>query len=101
MTKIAVFPPVLGVRQGTIDASDLLRSQGHDVHVIDYLDGRTYGEYGPAMSDAWEEIGQSELMRRGLEGVADLQTDSSPSASRWAAFSQDMWPLGALCRQWS
>lgn len=72
MTTVAIFPPVLGVRRGTLDAADRLRSQGHDVLVIDPFDGRTYDEYPPAMTYAWEELGQAELMRRALDGVKDL-----------------------------
>ncbi len=72
MTTVAIFPPVLGVRQGTMDAAAELRSQGHEVHVLDYLDGLSYDEYGPAMTHAWEQLGQAELTRRAVEYVADL-----------------------------
>jgi dienelactone hydrolase len=55
-----------------IDAEHLLRSQGHQVTVVDLLEGRTFDTYEPAMRYAWEDVGQAELLRRGLLGVQDL-----------------------------
>lgn len=72
MTTVAVFPPVLGVRQGTFDAAEVLRTDGHDVLIVDPFDGRTFDDYAPAMTYAWEELGQSELLRRALEGASDV-----------------------------
>jgi len=58
MTTVALFHSVLGVRQGVLDAADRLRLDGHDVLVVDLYDGRTFDDYTPAMSFAWEEVGQ-------------------------------------------
>lgn len=66
------LPSGLGVRQGTLDAAEQPRPQGHDVLVSDPFDGRTFDDYSPAMSHAWEEIGQVELMRRAPAGVRKL-----------------------------
>lgn len=72
MTTVALFHSVLGVRQGVLDAAELLRQQGHDVLVPDLFDGRTFDDYPPAMSFAWEEVGPGTLMSRALDAVADL-----------------------------
>jgi dienelactone hydrolase len=72
MTTIALFHPVLGIRQGVLDAADRLRGDGHEVLVADLFEGRTFDDYGPAMSFAWEELGQETLIRRAHEAVADL-----------------------------
>jgi dienelactone hydrolase len=72
VTTIALFHSVLGVRQGVLDAADRFRAAGHEVVVADLYDGRTFDDYPPAMSFAWEEVGPNELMRRADEAVADL-----------------------------
>ena len=72
MTTIALFHSVLGVRQGVLDAAERLRQDGHDVLVPDVFDGRTFDDYQPAMTFAWEELGQVELLRRSREAVAGL-----------------------------
>lgn len=72
MATVVLFPSVLGVRQGVHDAATRLRGDGHDVVIADLLDGRTFDEYPPAMSYAWEEIGQGELLSRASKAVADL-----------------------------
>ncbi|MEO8518850.1 MAG: dienelactone hydrolase family protein [Dermatophilaceae bacterium] len=72
MTTVALFHSVLGVRQGVLDAAERLRQDGHDVLVVDIFEGRTFDEYAPAMSFAWEELGQKVLMDRAVEAVADL-----------------------------
>ncbi|MEZ5186722.1 MAG: dienelactone hydrolase family protein [Candidatus Nanopelagicales bacterium] len=70
--QIAIFPPVLGVRQGTLDAVHRLRADGHAAHVVDPFEGRAFDDYEPAMNNAWEQIGQAELLRRALDGTRDL-----------------------------
>ena len=72
MTTVALFPSVLGVRAGVLDAADRLRRDGHEVLVVDLYEGRTFDDYEPAMAFAEEELGHAELMRRAREGVADL-----------------------------
>jgi dienelactone hydrolase len=72
MTTVALFHPVLGVRQGVLDAAALLRSEGHDVLVADLFDGRTFDAYEPAMSFAWQELGQEQLLARASAAVTDL-----------------------------
>ncbi len=72
MTTVALFPSVLGLRAGVLDAVERLRGDGHEVHVVDLYPGRTFDDYEPAMAYAEEELGHAELMRRAREGVADL-----------------------------
>lgn len=71
MTTVAVFPSVLGVRQGVRDAAARLGQDGHDVLVADLYDGRTFDDYAPAMAFA-EETGHEALARRALDAVAAL-----------------------------
>lgn len=72
MTTIALFHSVLGVRPGILDAAERLRAEGHDVSVVDLFEGRTFDDYDPAMSFAWEELGQGVLLQRAHEAIADL-----------------------------
>jgi dienelactone hydrolase len=72
MTTVALFPSVLGIRAGTLDAADRLRRDGHEVLVADLYEGRTFDDYEPAMAFAEEELGHAELMRRARVAVADL-----------------------------
>jgi dienelactone hydrolase len=72
MTTIALFHPVLGIRPGVLDAAERLRADGHEVLVADLFEGRTFDDYPPAMSFAWEELGQEVLLQRAHDAVADL-----------------------------
>lgn len=72
MTTVALFHPVLGIRQGVLDAAERLRTDGHQVVVADLFEGRTFDDYPPAMSFAWEELGQEVLLQRAHAAVADL-----------------------------
>jgi len=72
MTTVALFHSVLGVRQGVLDAAERLRQDGHDVLVVDLYDGRTFDDYPPAMTFAWEQVGPQVLMSRAVEAVAPL-----------------------------
>jgi dienelactone hydrolase len=72
MTTVALFHSVLGVRQGVLDAAERLRQDGHVVLVPDLYDARTFDEYPPAMTFAWEELGVGPLTAKALDAVADL-----------------------------
>lgn len=54
MATVALFPSVLGVRAGIYDFADRLRAVGHDVRILDYLDGRTFETYDEGMEAAKE-----------------------------------------------
>lgn len=69
MATIALFHSVLGVRQGVLDAADLLRGHGHTVQVVDQYDGRVFDDYESALAHA-ESIGYPALMQRALDAVA-------------------------------
>lgn len=71
MAVVAVLPPVLGVRAGVEDAAARLRAAGHDVRVVDVLEGAVHDAYEPAM-EAWEALGSEELRGRALAATADL-----------------------------
>jgi dienelactone hydrolase len=79
VATVAIFPSVLGVRPGTHDAADEFRNAGHEVHIIDIFEGRTFDDYPPAMAFAWEELGQAEMLRRALAGVSDLSDGFVPT----------------------
>jgi dienelactone hydrolase len=72
MTTVALFPSVLGVRQGVLEAAARLRQDGHEVLVVDLYDGRVFDTYEPAMTFAHREIGVEVLLKRALEAVAEL-----------------------------
>jgi dienelactone hydrolase len=71
MTTVALFHSVLGARPGIHDAAELLRSRGHDVHVVDQYDGTTFDDYGPAEQYVGQ-VGFPALMEKALALTADL-----------------------------
>jgi dienelactone hydrolase len=71
MASIALFHSALGVRPGIAEAAELLRSHGHDVHVVDQYAGRVFDDYEPAMAYV-REVGFPALMARALELTAHL-----------------------------
>ncbi|KQX66093.1 dienelactone hydrolase family protein [Angustibacter sp. Root456] len=70
MTQIVLFPSVLGLRPGIHDAAQRLRADGHDVLVVDLLDGQVFDDYEQAIA-SWR-ASSDEIDRRTLEAVADL-----------------------------
>lgn len=50
MATVLVFPSVLGVRAGISDTVDFLREAGHDVRVVDVLEGQTFDAYDEAIA---------------------------------------------------
>ncbi|MDQ2737540.1 MAG: dienelactone hydrolase family protein [Actinomycetota bacterium] len=71
MPQIAIFHSVLGVRTGVEDAVTRLRKAGWSVTVVDQYDGRSFDDYGAA-AEFSESVGFPELMKRALDGVAEL-----------------------------
>jgi dienelactone hydrolase len=71
VATIALFHSALGLRPGIRDAAELLRSRGHDVHIVDQYDGKVFDDYKPAMAYI-EELGFQALMARALELTAHL-----------------------------
>jgi len=71
VATIALFHSALGVRPGIAHAAELLRSRGHDVHVVDQNEGRVFDDYEPAMAYV-REVGFPALMAKALELTAHL-----------------------------
>lgn len=71
MTDIALFHSVLGVRAGVSEAADRLRTEGHDVVVVDQYDGRVFDDYEEA-SEFAESIGYPTLMEIAEEAVSGM-----------------------------
>jgi dienelactone hydrolase len=77
MISIALFHSVLGIREGIEDTAWRLRNAGHAVTVVDQYDGVSFDDYEAAAAFT-AEIGFPELMRRALEGVAELPDGFAP-----------------------
>lgn len=71
MSKIALFHSVLGVRPGVVDAAELLRSEGHDVEIVDQYDGLVFDDYERASAYA-ADVGYPVLMERAVGAVEHL-----------------------------
>ena len=71
MTDIALFHSSFGVRLGILDAAGRLRSDGHQILVVDQYDGQVFNDYDQADRFV-EQVGFPELMRRALQAVQDL-----------------------------
>jgi dienelactone hydrolase len=71
VSKIALFHSVLGVRPGVVDAAELLRSQGHDVEIVDQYDGLAFDDYEKASAYA-ADVGYPVLMERAVGAVEHL-----------------------------
>jgi dienelactone hydrolase len=71
MSQIALFHSVLGVRPGVVDAAEKLRSEGHEVEVVDQYGGLVFDDYQKASTFA-EGIGYPVLMERAVSAVAHL-----------------------------
>ena len=71
MATIALFHSALGVRPGIAQAAELLRSRGHDVHVVDQYDGRVFDNYESAIAYV-REVGFPALMASALDLTAHL-----------------------------
>src|SRR5437879_4109784 len=72
MATVALFHSVLGIRAGIAQAADHLRSNGHEVLVVDQYDGKTFDSYS-AGNHFVEEMGDFPiLMDRAVRGVEQL-----------------------------
>ena len=70
VATIAVFPSVLGVRQGVLDARARLEGAGHEVRLVDLV-GQVFDEYEPAMA-AFEAPGFPARVAQAMEATAGL-----------------------------
>ncbi|MFI5527995.1 dienelactone hydrolase family protein [Kitasatospora sp. NPDC051853] len=71
MAQIVLFHSVYGLRPAVHEAAERLRAAGHEVHVPDYFEGRTFEDVEEAMAYK-EELGSEELLRRAVTAVAPL-----------------------------
>lgn len=71
MTDVALFPSVLGVRPGVLDAEARFRAAGHAVTVVDQYGGRTFDSYEDASAFS-ESLGYPALMAGALAAVERL-----------------------------
>ena len=78
VATVALFPSVLGVRPGVTQAAELLRSHGHDVHVVAYGGEEVFDDYEPAMARA-DEVGFPALMEAALDAVSHLPDGFVPA----------------------
>lgn len=66
---IVLFHSAYGLRPAVHSAADLLRAEGHTVHVPDLYDGRTADDVEAGLRIS-EEIGRDELLRRAVAAAA-------------------------------
>lgn len=66
-----MFPWVLGVRPGLLEAAEMLGSRGHTVRVVDQYDGRVFDDYDEA-SAFMQGIGFPALMESAAAAAAEL-----------------------------
>lgn len=71
MSNIAIFHSALGVRQGILDAAEILKAAGHEVLIVDQYNGRVFNDYKEASSFA-ESIGYEAYMQSALDAVSGL-----------------------------
>lgn len=90
MVTVLLFPSVLGVRAGITDTAERLRAAGHDVRVVDVLEGRTFDDYEPAMSH------QRSLPDEQLHAVATAALDDVSGPFVTVGFSS-----GCALAEWS
>lgn len=72
MVSVLVFPSVLGVLPGIRDTVDVLEAAGHDVSVVDVLDGRTFDDYEPAMVHH-RSLDQGDVQERARQALAEIR----------------------------
>jgi dienelactone hydrolase len=81
MTEIILFHHAQGLTQGVRDFADQLSAAGHNVHVPDLYDGRTFGDLESGIAHA-REIGFDNVLARGVSAA-----DSLPNSVVYAGFS--------------
>ncbi|GMA20106.1 dienelactone hydrolase family protein [Arsenicicoccus piscis] len=78
MAIITVLPSLLGMRTGVLDFADRIRSAGHDVRFVDYLDGQTFDSIETARAHR-DEVGAATLMARARELAKDIPDGFIPA----------------------
>jgi dienelactone hydrolase len=78
VATVVLFHSVLGVRPGIEQAAELLRSNGHEVQVVDQNDGEVFDDYEPAMA-YMREAGSEALMQKALDLTAGIPDGFVPA----------------------
>ena len=71
MSEVILFHHVQGMTDDVRAFADELRAAGHEVHVPDLLEGRTFATIADGIAHV-QEIGFDTIMRRGREAAAGL-----------------------------
>ena len=91
-TTFATRPRAQGQTPGFLKFADDLWAAGHTVHAPDLYDGRTFRDLKEGVAYA-EQVGFSEIIRRGSEAAKDL-----PGDIVYAGFSLGVLPAQALAQ---
>jgi dienelactone hydrolase len=92
MATVLLFHHAQGQTPGFLAFADELRVAGHTVHAPDLYDGRTFRDLEEGVAYA-EQIGFSEIIRRGSEAAKELPADMV-----YAGFSLGVLPAQALAQ---
>jgi dienelactone hydrolase len=74
MARILLLHSVHGLRPAVQDAAERLRAAGHEVHVPEYLERRTFDDVEEGLAYV-EEVGKDRLMRRVVKSAIHLMDD--------------------------
>ena len=74
MAEVVVFHHAQGLTTGVTAFADELREAGHQVHVPDLLEGRTFDSVEEGVAHV-REIGFDEVLQRGVRAVEELPTE--------------------------
>jgi dienelactone hydrolase len=92
VAEVLLFHHVHGRTPGVDSFADRLRQAGHEVHVPDLFDGRTFERLDDGLAYA-QEVGFEEIIERGIRSAADL-----PSTLVYAGFSLGVLPAQGLAQ---
>src|SRR3990170_7730775 len=92
MAELLLFHHAQGLTAGWLSFADELRAAGHEVHVPDLYDGKTFTELGDGVGYA-EQVGFDTIIERGR-----LAADSLPNELVYAGFSLGVLPAQMLAQ---
>jgi dienelactone hydrolase len=92
VAEVLLFHHVHGRTSGVLSFAERLRRAGHEVHVPDLFDGRSFERLDDGLSYA-QEVGFEEIIERGVRSASDL-----PGALVYAGFSLGVLPAQGLAQ---
>jgi dienelactone hydrolase len=92
MAEVLLFHHAQGRTSGVVAFADELKRAGHDVHVPDLYDGRTFDDIDAGISYA-RDVGFDTILDRGLRA-----TDGLPNELVYAGFSLGVMPAQQLAQ---